>query len=219
MLAEHRPPEKCKFKRYKGTPERLAANAAATEEARLIEPYAKANERWLDAGCGSGRFSFLLSYSWDCFVWGVDKGAFWPDERPGLVGFSIGDFSRLLFMDGFFDNIIAFGSLEHDERGIEPYLRELYRVLKPGGRLFVTVPLERPIDDGGEGEFWQWRFKPLDLRIGLQQARFCVDDLWLIQHAQGAWAWGRSRLWRLFVRAFLPKQWVCHMIFAIARKQ
>jgi SAM-dependent methyltransferase len=63
------------------------------------------------------------------------------------------DALRLPFDDGTFDRIISSEVLEHicDDHGA---LRELHRVLRPGGRLAVTVPAELPervcwaLDDG-----------------------------------------------------------------------
>ena len=55
------------------------------------------------------------------------------------IGAVNGDALRLPFPDGTFDRIIAAEVLEHlpeDERA----MRELFRVLKPGGLIAVTVP-------------------------------------------------------------------------------
>ncbi len=42
------------------------------------------------------------------------------------------------------DGIMSCGVIEHDERGPTPALAEMWQILKPGGRLFVTVTPDRP---------------------------------------------------------------------------
>lgn len=50
-----------------------------------------------------------------------------------------GDAARLPFRDGAFDAVICNHGLEHFER-LKPALREIGRVLAPGGAVFATVP-------------------------------------------------------------------------------
>jgi SAM-dependent methyltransferase len=40
----------------------------------------------------------------------------------------------------FFDAIVSFGAVEHDIDGPNAALRDMYRVLRPGGMMFCTVP-------------------------------------------------------------------------------
>jgi SAM-dependent methyltransferase len=113
--------------------------------------------RLLDLGCGGGRHAFealrrgatviALDYAFDELrdVRGVmgamaDVGEIAPGVTGGVVN---GDALALPFPDGTFDRIIASEVLEHiwaDELAID----ELVRVLRPGGRLAVTVPSEIP---------------------------------------------------------------------------
>lgn len=57
-----------------------------------------------------------------------------PDENFGLT-----DLSSINFPDNYFDYILSLETLEHCP---EPsgFLKELYRVLKPGGRLVLSTP-------------------------------------------------------------------------------
>jgi SAM-dependent methyltransferase len=96
--------------------------------------------RILDAGCGSGRNMVELARRGA--VTGIElaaqslQAARARDLGPVLPG-SLGD--PLPFDDGAFDLAVALDVLEHvaDDRGA---LRELARVVAPGGRLLVTVP-------------------------------------------------------------------------------
>lgn len=101
----------------------------------------------LDAGCGSGVFSFELAKRHpEAQVLGVDSE---PDlvargneiaERAGLVNcrFSEADVTRLGFDDAF-DLVLSVDNLEHvpDDVGA---LETLLHALRPGGRLVVHVP-------------------------------------------------------------------------------
>jgi ubiquinone/menaquinone biosynthesis C-methylase UbiE len=54
----------------------------------------------------------------------------------------LGDISKLPFVDESFDAIMCLGVVEHDEEGPQTFLKEIYRVMKPQGLLFLTVPYE-----------------------------------------------------------------------------
>ena len=110
-------------------------------------------DRVLDMGCGGGRHAFAL-YRRGADVTAFDMDAaelkdvaamFAAMEQAGEVpaGASArtvrGTAYDLPFADGSFDKVIAAEVLEHlpqDDRA----MRELFRVLKPGGLIAVTVP-------------------------------------------------------------------------------
>lgn len=111
----------------------------------------------LDLGTGFGRHSFETARR-GAHVIAVDlaadevaatKATFdamaAADEVPAGVATAVlrADALRLPFADASFDRVITSEVLEHiaDDHGA---LRELHRVLRPGGRLAVTVPAELP---------------------------------------------------------------------------
>ncbi|RMF77176.1 MAG: class I SAM-dependent methyltransferase [Chloroflexi bacterium] len=51
-----------------------------------------------------------------------------------------GDVHALPHADHSIGAYLSFGVLEHFEHGMQPALREAYRVLKPGGTLVLTIP-------------------------------------------------------------------------------
>lgn len=107
--------------------------------------------RVLDAGCGGGRHTFRALME-PCEVWATDlsvgeiknvKLGIWDRKNQGLVKGKCLPFRsnifHLPFPDGFFDRIIVAEVLEHLHKDVQA-LQELTRVLKPGGRMAVTVP-------------------------------------------------------------------------------
>jgi len=96
----------------------------------------------LDAGCGTGNFSFKLAEQ-GCRVTGTDLS---PEmltvargkaaNRAVPILFRQMDIEKLTFADGTFDavySLAVFEFLSEPERAF----RELFRVLQPGGRLLI----------------------------------------------------------------------------------
>ena len=118
---------------------------------------AGAGDRVLDLGCGAGRHAFeALRRGASVVALDADEG-----ELRGVAGMAgamaaagevpagagaravRGDATRMPFPDGSFDRVIAAEVLEHipDDRRA---LREIARVLRPGGQVAVTVPAWLP---------------------------------------------------------------------------
>jgi SAM-dependent methyltransferase len=111
----------------------------------------------LDLGCGGGRHAFeamrrgatVVALDADAAelkdVMAVSGGMLDAGELPHGPGGGVvnGEALGLPFPDGAFDRIVAAEVLEHipDDDGA---LRELVRVLRPGGRIAVTVPTRWP---------------------------------------------------------------------------
>ncbi len=116
-------------------------SAEAGPEGRFrdaIEAWFRRGDRVLDAGCGSGRlFTYELRGRASLIV-GVDVD---PEvaANPNVDAPVRGDLAALPFADAAFDLVICKHVLEHLERPEEP-IRELARVLRPGGRLLILTP-------------------------------------------------------------------------------
>lgn len=113
--------------------------------------------RALDLGCGAGRHVHRMYHHAVCHVIGLDLG--FDDVVRTREGFkqahdmdpntkrayslTVGDALCLPFPDATFDRIVCSEVLEHipDHRAA---LKEIARVLKPGGRLGVSVPRAFP---------------------------------------------------------------------------
>lgn len=117
----------------------------------------RAGERVLDLGCGGGRHAFeclrrgaaVVALDADFVelkgVGGLMAAMAEAGEAPaGACNLEVqGDACRLPFPDASFDRVIAAEVLEHlpDD---QTALAELARVLRPGGRMAVTVPRYGP---------------------------------------------------------------------------
>jgi ubiquinone/menaquinone biosynthesis C-methylase UbiE len=108
----------------------------------------KPGDKVLDCGCGDGFYTMIISELFDCQIYAADNNQKLLDQaainvrQKERVKFIKDDFEDgIPFEDNFFDKIIFTEVLEHlDNEKVA--LDELYRVLKPKGRLAITVPHE-----------------------------------------------------------------------------
>ena len=100
----------------------------------------------LDAGCGGG--GVAVSFAEESkFAVGLDivnrftdAGVLLAKEHDvANVAFVQGDGISLPFQDGYFDVVLSHSVIEHVESP-ETYLSECFRVLRPGGVLFLSTP-------------------------------------------------------------------------------
>jgi SAM-dependent methyltransferase len=95
--------------------------------------------RILDIGCGTGAVAVDFgARGWLCACdRSTDALAF--ARSRGVVNVVASDAASLPFADGSFDLVLAFDVIEHveDDRAM---LRELRRVLRPGGAIAIHVP-------------------------------------------------------------------------------
>jgi SAM-dependent methyltransferase len=130
---------------------------------RLLERWLQElspSHRVLDLGCGAGSLKTQLA---GLNVIGVDVD---PKElaRNRKLASVCAESHTLPFAGGSFDFVICHHSLEHF-RDAARVIREIRRVLKPQGRLFVSVPDGRSFSDGlyrlllcGGGHFQRFSF-------------------------------------------------------------
>ena len=165
----------------------------------------------LDMGCGEGFYSMVLDNLYDCKITAVDfdpeilaLAHKWLDGRSNVT-LEQGDITKLRFPDNSFDKIVCTEVLEHIDDD-KTAIKELYRVLKPGGVIAITVPnknypllwdpLNKVRESLGLGHFspmsgfwggiWAKDHKrlylPSELRGLAENAGFLTEDLRVLTH-------------------------------------
>ncbi len=121
------------------------------------EPHFKRPGRLLDFGCGAG--DFMVQWrgrGWECHGVEVSERGIAAARARGL------DVRRTLaeYADATFDYVRANHSLEHV---LDPptIVREMYRVLKPGGTVFIGVPTRDGLAARVFGPYWWYLGAPV----------------------------------------------------------
>lgn len=112
--------------------------------ANLIDQY-KRRGKLLDVGAGFGFFlSEMKKRGWE--VSGVEISQKAIDYARDVLGIHLqwGPLEKVGFPEGHFDVVSGFYVIEHLPRPIE-FLKECFRILKPGGVLLLRYPHTTPI--------------------------------------------------------------------------
>jgi SAM-dependent methyltransferase len=161
---------------------------------KMLSSHLKRGMTVLELGCGTGYFTQELVRS------GADVVAI--DVSPELleiartncsapnVQYQIGNAYALSYDDAVFDSVVGSSVLYHLE--IEKALRDVYRVLKPGGTIFFTEPnmlnpqiavqknipwIKRKLGDSpSETAFFRWRLGRLLEQTGYRDIRIDPFD-------------------------------------------
>lgn len=92
--------------------------------------------RVVDLGCGTSQYKQDILLSADEYI-GVDWENSFHDQSNVDVFADICD--HLPFEDGYADTVVSFQVMEHLYEP-DKYLAECFRILKPDGTIFITVP-------------------------------------------------------------------------------
>ena len=95
--------------------------------------------RILDVGCGTGANLLMLSKYGDAEGVDVSEDALAFCRERGLEKVRLGAGEELPYEDATFDLVTAFDVVEHMDDDLAG-LREMRRVLRPGGRVLLFVP-------------------------------------------------------------------------------
>jgi len=135
--------------------------------------------KMLDCGCGLGMYQKKMRQM-SPQVWAMDiqeNNLKYCRRQKLITNTGIrGDTSFLPFAAGAFDVVLCSEVIEHisDDRQA---VRELARVLKPGGRLIISVPVPPGnIDEDAYGHKREG-YSPEDLRLLLQEQGFAIHNI------------------------------------------
>jgi len=161
---------------------------------KMLSSHLKPGMIVLELGCGTGSFTRELARS------GADVVAI--DVSPELleiarancsapnIQYQIQNAYALSYSEGVFDSVVGSSVLHHLE--IEAAIRDIYRVLKPGGTIFFTEPnmlnpqiamqknipwIKRKLGDSPEERaFFRWPLRRLLERTGYRNVRIDPFD-------------------------------------------
>jgi len=104
--------------------------------------YLSRQDRIVEAGCGFGKWViYLHRLGYD--ILGIDNNELAVSKLKDYdetLKVELGDILDINYPDSSFDAYISMGVVEHFEEGPQAALTEAYRILKPGGLAFVSVP-------------------------------------------------------------------------------
>lgn len=228
-----------------GGPKVDPGRIAGKEEYRFMVPYLRAlprGARILDGGCGLGEWVVALQKeSYD--VVGMDISRPTVEQLVRMFPtseFVFGDIRRTDYPNASFDAYFSWGVFEHFEAGPGDCLREALRILKPGGMLFISVPLDNlrqsmlgtfaPAQPHAPGaRFYQYRFTRSELAREISLSGFELVSFHPIHKRQGVlralhhefgmpYQWLLTRGLSAALSPITPAWWVAHMMLAVARK-
>jgi SAM-dependent methyltransferase len=139
---------------------------------------------FLDIGCGSGEYlQRMRAEGWN--VKGVEPSIFGAEEgRQNGLDIFHGTLPEAKFVSDSFDYVRSNHSFEHVPNPVE-ILDEIYRILKPGGKLFVGIPNIDSIPYHIFGKYWWYLGAPVHtynytvstISTLMQRSGFAIDTV------------------------------------------
>jgi SAM-dependent methyltransferase len=133
--------------------------------------------RILDAGCGTGQMTKQLEDIGEAVGLDSASEAIAYARSRGVERLVRGSITAPPFAERSFDCVLALDVIEHvdDDMGI---LTSLFRVIKPGGHLIITVPAFDALwSEHDEINHHKRRYRAPHLKMLIQEAGFDVDRL------------------------------------------
>jgi len=137
----------------------IRMNEVMAEQANITT-----NDKVLDAGCGIGGSSIYLASTKGCRVTGITLSERQVQQATanakqkaadGLVEFQVMNYSNTSFPDASFDVVWGCESICYADSK-EQFIKEAYRLLKPGGRLVVADGFVTKFENNEDSTIRQW---------------------------------------------------------------
>jgi SAM-dependent methyltransferase len=152
----------------------------------------------LEAGCGTAQWVVALrALGYRCV--GLDYAVNSLQKVPQIVGpllLAVGDLTALGLANVSFDAIISLGVVEHSQAGPQLFIDEMWRILKPGGKLLISVPHFHALrlwrakhgayrDNVNGLDFYQYAFTRQEFCAILENTGFKIVDISSYEHRKG----------------------------------
>ena len=178
----------------------------------------------LEAGCGAGYWVAALLHH-GLMIEGIeyssDLVALVHSANPKLP-VRQGNVLHIDSPDNYYDSYLSIGVVEHRVEGPEPFLTEANRVLKPGGKIFISVPYFGPIRllksrlslydrKPPDLPFFQYGFTSKEFTIYLQKAGFSIEMVKalyphrLLLEEMSFYCWTFNQPWGHFVKKWAER--------------
>lgn len=151
----------------------------------LADPWKRAGGHLLEIGCARGTFlERAVHAGWTARGVEVSPGASKAAAERTGVAVHTGSLESAAFEDRSFDVVAGWDVIEHvPDPGL--FLREIHRILKPGGGLLLSCPnVDTWPPKVFRAKWWTlkpdehlWHFAPATLSAALQDAGFAVRDV------------------------------------------
>ncbi len=231
-----------------GGPKGAVENLQRKPEYCTMAPYLARlpqSARLLDGGCGLGDWTlFFHRKGYPTLGLDISRATVAKLNEMFPEGeFAVGDLRDTGLSDNSFDGYFSWGVFEHFEEGIQRCILEAYRLIRPGGYLFITVPFDnfrhglraawdwrqQEAPDSNSKRFYQWRFTRGEIRRELSMGGFEVIEIKPIHKWQGVLRmlhdmFGLGHDWFLtkgmaaVLRYFMPGGLIAHMMIVVAKK-
>lgn len=144
---------------------------------RLILKYNNGVGKILDSGCGTGANLEMLNDLGKAYGIDVSKQAVSFCKQRGLANVICTSLEPLPFKGKSFDTVLALDVLEHLEDPVSA-LTSLYQVMKPGAKIFVTVPAFKMLWSQHDEALCHFRrYSHEDLRMLLSECGFRCEHM------------------------------------------
>ncbi len=119
----------------------------------------KKGGKLLDVGCSTGLFLRTVQkyskYKWKLFGIDINRSSIRFAKTKVKASLLCASLHNKKFGGNFFDCVMCFDVLEHDA-DIRGNLKEIYKILKPGGLLVIQAPNYKSIMTYLCGQNWDW---------------------------------------------------------------
>jgi SAM-dependent methyltransferase len=182
----------------------------------------------LEAGCGAGYWVAALR-SRGLMIEGIEYARDLVDlvhaANPQLP-VRQGNALHIDSPDNHYDTYLSIGVVEHRIEGPEPFLSEAYRVLKPGGKILISVPYFGPLrvlkshlsmydQRPPDLPFFQYGFSSKEISNYLQKAGFSIQKVQvlyphrLLLEEIPYYRWAFNQPWGHFIKKWA--EWLLHI--------